>query len=173
MTQNISAKNAHNMLTQGDAILIDVREPDEFKIRHIPYAHSIPLSSVSNMMRFMDIPHDKKIIMQCLAGKRGEQACGIIHGNLKHDIFNIEGGLTAWEDSGLPVIGNKEPKFSIFRQVQMIMGSLIAFLIFLGFWGLTFMFALAGLFAFALAVAGFTGWCGLALLLNKMPWNKA
>lgn len=172
MTQNISAKEAHDMLVQGNAILIDVREPDEFKTRHIPYAHSIPLSGVSEMMSFMNIPQEKKIIMQCLAGKRGEQACGIIHNNANHDIFNIEGGITAWEESGLPVIGGAEPKFSIFRQVQMIMGALIATLVVLGFLGMTFMFALAGLFAAALAVAGFTGWCGLALLLRQMPWNK-
>ncbi|MGN7437690.1 MAG: rhodanese-like domain-containing protein [Alcanivorax sp.] len=172
MTHNISAKDAHDMLVQGGAVLIDVREPDEFKTRHIPYAHSIPLSTVSEMMGFMDIPQDKKIIMQCLAGKRGEQACGILRSDAKHEIFNIEGGIGAWESSGLPVIGGAEPKFSIFRQVQMIMGTLIAALVVFGFLGMTFMFALAGIFAAALAVAGFTGWCGLAILLRKMPWNK-
>jgi len=61
---------------------------------------------------------------------------------------------------------------SIFRQVQIIIGGLIAVLVVFGFLGLPFGFIGAGLLGFALFVAGLTGWCGLAMLLSKMPWNK-
>lgn len=55
----------------------------------------------------------------------------------------------------------------------MIVGSLVPVSVLLGFLGLTPTFALAGFFGLMLAFAGFSGWCGLALLLQRMPWNQA
>lgn len=55
----------------------------------------------------------------------------------------------------------------------MIVGSLVPVSVLLGFLGLTPAFALAGFFGLMLAFAGFSGWCGLALLLQRMPRNQA
>lgn len=173
MTKTITPKEAYEMLKNGEAILIDVREPDEFTKQHIAYAQSLPLGFLSDALFDFPFPGDRKIITQCLSGKRGESACAVLSTKgLPNEIFNIAGGITAWQNDGLPIIGGFTPKFSIFRQVQMIVGSLIMALIFLGFLGLTMAFAIAGLFAGALAFAGLTGWCGLAYLLQMMPWNK-
>lgn len=173
MTKNISPKEAYEMLRNSEAILIDVREPDEFLKQHIAFAQSLPLGMFSDLLSDFPFPQDRKIIMQCLGGKRGENACTILSTRgIPNEIYNISGGITAWQNEGLPIIGAFTPKFSIFRQVQMIVGSLIMALIILGFWGLTMAFSIAGLFAGALAFAGFTGWCGLAYLLNMMPWNR-
>lgn len=173
MTKNITPKEAYEMLRNGEAILIDVREPDEFQKQHIAFAQSLPFGILPNLLPDFPFPHDRKIIMQCLGGKRGENACAILSTRgLPNEIYNISGGISAWQNDGFPVIGAFTPKFSIFRQVQMIVGSLIAILIMLGFFGLTIAFAIAGLFAGALAFAGITGWCGLAYLLQMMPWNK-
>lgn len=173
MSYNITPQQAYEWLKNGEAVLIDVREPEEFMDRHISYAQSLPLSCLSDSIADIHFPHDRKVIMQCLAGRRGETACGVLSGrNLANEIFNIEGGISAWESAGFPVIGVKQPKFSIFRQVQMIVGSLILALIILGLWGVTLALVLAGVFAGALMFAGITGWCGLAMLLQRMPWNR-
>lgn len=173
MTQSINPHDAYEALKNGDAILIDVREPDEFRQCHISFAQSVPLGMLNNGMNGLYFPAGRKVIVQCLGGKRGENACAVLqaHG-IENPIFNITGGINAWQAAGLPVIGGAQPKFSIFRQVQMIVGTLIFMLVLLGFAGITLAFALAGLFGGALALAGLTGWCGLAMLLNKMPWNK-
>lgn len=171
--QNISPKQAYEWLQSGEAVLIDVREPDEFASEHIYYAVSVPLGQVQRVVKDMHVGENTKIIMQCLKGKRGEQACCVMgECGDSRAFYNITGGIDAWKEAGLPVIGNSGPKISIFRQVQMIVGSLIFLLVLLGLAGLTFGFILAGIFAAALAFAGFTGWCGLAMILRKMPWNK-
>lgn len=171
MSNTITAKQAEEWLKAGQGVLIDVREPDEFKGEHIAYALSVPLAQVGSVVGAMELPADRKLITQCLAGKRGEQACATLAGadSVPHEVFNIEGGINAWKEAGLPVVssgGAGGPKISIFRQVQIIMGFLIAALIIFD------MPVLAAIFALALGVAGVTGWCGLAMALHKAPWNK-
>lgn len=170
--RNISPKEAYDMLQSGKAVLIDVREPDEFSAEHIVYASSVPLGMVGSVLKTMQVPSDIKIIMQCLKGRRGEQACFVMKDCDTRDYLNIEGGIDAWKSAGLPVIGQGGPKISIFRQVQIIIGALIGLLILIGMMGLTIGFIIAGFLAAALFFAGLTGWCGLAMLLRRMPWNK-
>ena len=175
MAENISPKQAHDLLSSGEAILIDVREPDEFAENHIAYAASVPLSSLDSIFQNMHIPESRKIIFQCFKGARGEKACVLMKGKGQclNEVYNIEGGISAWEQAGLPVIAKaKKAAISIFRQVQIIVGGLIALLIIIGLTGISLAFIIAGLLAAALFTAGITGWCGLALLLSKMPWNK-
>ncbi len=173
MTHNITPQKAYEYLKTGKAVLIDVREADEFKSRHIAYAQSIPLSSIVDNIQNIDIPEDKIIIMQCRSGKRGEQACAIASSHkLKNEIYNIDGGIDAWDKAGLPIIRNAQTTISIFRQVQIIVGLLIVSLISIGLLGFNLAFTVAAIIAGALMFAGITGWCGLAQLLNKMPWNQ-
>ena len=171
---NISAQQAHAWLSNGEALLIDVREADEFKSEHIACAASAPLSRLKETLSLMHIPNNRKIIFQCMRGKRGEQACSLLPRDDKEsEIYNIEGGIEAWKEAGLPVVSYTGPKISIFRQVQIIVGALVALSVLGGFAGYTFLFAFAGVMGAALAFAGITGWCGLAVLLAKAPWNKA
>lgn len=173
---NITPKDAFEALKTGKAVLIDVREPDEFKAEHIAFAYSLPLSAMEkNFESFaLSLSPETHIFMQCLRGARGQQACMRVSAldRLENPVFNIEGGLTAWKENGLPVIGAGGPKFTIFRQVQMIVGALVALMVMLGFAGITLAFMIAGILGAALFFAGVTGWCGLALLLARMPWNK-
>lgn len=173
MTQTTTPQEAANWLASGDAILIDVREPDEFREEHIAYANSLPLSDLENSFTRLNIPVTRKIIFQCLKGSRGEKACVNIRtcSDCKNEIYNLEGGITGWKEAGFPTV-RVSSSLSIFRQVQIIVGGLVAFFTFLGFTGLTPGFVLAGLLGAALFVSGLTGWCGLALILKKMPWNK-
>ena len=175
--QNITAQEAYHWLTTGAALLIDVREPDEFMAEHIPHALSLPLGNVAHSFPLLGLPKGTKIIFQCLRGKRGETACAAVstlQEAAAYEIYNIEGGLTAWKEAGLPLIssGKSGPKISIFRQVQMIVGALILLLIVLGFSGSPLAFVLAGLLGAAFFMSGLMGWCGLALLLAKAPWNR-
>ncbi|CDZ50830.1 rhodanese-like domain-containing protein [Neorhizobium galegae] len=174
-TRTVSATQAADWLAAGDAILIDVREPDEFRAEHIAAAASLPLGTVGDLRQNLKVPENRRIVVHCLKGGRGERACRKLEDILPaHRIYNLEGGITAWKQVGLPVVGLATGKGrpSIFRQVQIIVGSLVLLSVALGFLGLTPAFALAGFFGFMLAFAGFSGWCGLALLLQRMPWNR-
>lgn len=172
----INATDALKMLQSGEAVLIDVRNPEEFRDEHIAYALSVPLDIIETGFGALNIPPDRTILFHCLKGARGQMACERVNGlgTCQNEIKNIEGGINAWKDAGLPVIAEriKKTSLSVFRQVQMIVGILIALCIALGFAGLTLGFIIAGFFGAALFIAGLTGWCGLAMLLQRMPWNR-
>jgi rhodanese-related sulfurtransferase len=168
--KNISPQDARAMVALDEALLIDVREPGEFATKHIPGATLLPLGKVTAS----DLPKtDKKIIIYCLKGGRGNSACNKITSEDESlTIFNIEGGITAWEQAGLPVKQGDRTVLPLDRQVQLTIGSAVllgslathfidpAFLIIPAFFG-------AGL-----TFAGASGFCGLARVMAKMPWNQ-
>lgn len=177
MTATLTPKQAQDWLASGQAVLIDVREPAEFSSAHIPYALSAPLAQAAEVLGRMDLPADRKIIFQCQKGGRGGQACAAVGHAAPggQPVFNLEGGIEAWTAAGLPVVGATAgaPRLSLFRQVQIVVGLLVVAGVATGFLVHPAGFAVAGLFGAALATAGVTGWCGLALLLNRAPWNRA
>ncbi|PCI57231.1 MAG: sulfurtransferase [Alphaproteobacteria bacterium] len=176
MRQMINIIDAEALIKDGKAVLIDVREPEEFMAEHISYAMSVPLSSLEDGFQMLNIPKNITIILQCLKGSRSQMACDRIQGlnSCKNKILSLDGGIEAWKKNGFPVIGVPSPssELSIFRQVQIIVGFLVAICVLFGFLGITEAFIFAGALGSALFLAGITGWCGLAMILSKMPWNK-
>lgn len=172
----VNAQQAKEMLDKNEVILIDVREKDEFEAEHIAGAKFFPLSNFSYDVSKID-SSGKKIIFQCKAGGRSAKACDIAKNVLGSDeIYNLEGGIGAWKAAGFNTetpSNKKACTISIFRQVQIVVGALVFVSILLGLSGFTGFYYLAGALGLALFIAGFTGWCGLAILLNKMPWNKS
>ena len=70
----ITATQAYALLEKGEAVLIDVRDADEFKQEHIPYALSLPLSTLDESFDKLNIPAGKTVIMHCLKGMRGQKS---------------------------------------------------------------------------------------------------
>jgi rhodanese-related sulfurtransferase len=172
--QNVSAVEAKKLLEAQEAIIIDVRENEEYSSEHIEGALHIPLSEVSGKIK--SINTDKKIIFQCRSGGRGGKACEIAKNFVDGEsIFNLEGGITAWKAAGYKVEAAKDCKpcsISIFRQVQIIIGALTFIFIMLGMFSSEIFLYFAAALSFALFISGLTGWCGLAMLLQKMSWNN-
>ena len=81
------------------AVLLDVREPDEWDDGHAPDAISVPMSSIA----IEDIPAGRPIYVICRSGNRSGR---VVEALLANDIecFNVTGGMIAWADAGLPVI---------------------------------------------------------------------
>ena len=154
---------AARLLQNGAAILIDVREPNEFQQAHIAQAASIPLSRIADDLDLSMVPLDRAIIFQCQKGARGDKACTLARkAGSGHTIYNLDGGIEAWQQARLPVVAAKQgtAALPIFRQVQIAVGLLVVLSV------------LAALISAMFALAGITGWCGLALLLARMPWNR-
>ncbi|MBD9373333.1 rhodanese-like domain-containing protein [Rhizobium sp. ARZ01] len=176
MTNSIGASKAAEWIASGDAVLIDVREPDEFRAEHIASAASLPLSALGAQLAKLQIPAGRKVIFQCQMGGRSQKACQLAKERGEYIIYNLEGGINGWKAAGLPVVGTAnqgKATPSIARQVQMTVGTFILAAVIAGFSGWTPGFALAGFFGFMLAFAGITGWCGLAMMLSRMPWNRS
>lgn len=168
---NIDATTLRRWLSNDEAILIDVREPVEYSAAHIVEAKNIPLGQLPS-----HLPIDcggKKLVFHCRSGGRSQQACQVFAKNHPDaPVFNLDGGLLSWETNGLDVLRSGKDVLPLDRQVQLTIGLLlIAFSVLSYFISPTFIILL-GLLGVGLSIAGVTGYCGLAILMAKMPWNQ-
>jgi rhodanese-related sulfurtransferase len=86
---------------EGGALLLDVREDDEWQSGHAPGARHLPLGRLS--AEVTSLPTDRPIVAICRAGGRSEQATiALIRAG--YDIVNMSGGMRAWEAAGQPVV---------------------------------------------------------------------
>jgi rhodanese-related sulfurtransferase len=85
---------------ENGAVLIDVREQNEFDEARVPGATLIPLSEFAQ--RFEEMPKDQEIVLMCAGGVRSAQAAQFAaqHG---FKLTNLEGGINAWQAQGLPI----------------------------------------------------------------------
>lgn len=107
MVEELSPKECLKLIESDDAILIDVREADEFMNSHIPYAMSIPMSLIDGMFHHLNFSADKAIIFQCKMGGRSKRVCDYVTTipDMKdRRIINMAGGIQTWNDEGLIVI---------------------------------------------------------------------
>ena len=81
-------------------------------------------------------------------------------------------GIEAWKKQGNSIYSSSKSKLSLFRQVQIIIGTAVAILSYFAYFkGITILSLFAGFIGTALAFAGIFGFCLLATALSKMPWN--
>ena len=169
----MTVEELENKLQLSEVILIDVREPDEFANEHIPNAISIPMDVVDENIDIF--PSDKKIVFQCKSGDRAKIVCSRCSDKSRECSFYIlEGGIESWKNQGKKLISSNQKTFKLplMRQVQICAGSLVLLGVILGFIVNTNWFYLSGFVGAGLIFAGISGFCGMAVLLSKMPWNK-
>lgn len=155
-------------------VILDVREKDEFTTEHIPGSILCPMSEVPVLAPGIlnNIQADDVVVM-CRSGRRAGLVLKDLQGLAKPGcrVSVYDGGILKWKSEGKPVVTQGRGRLPIMRQVQAIAGGLVL----LGVLGSIFVNpALIWISAFVgagLMVAGLTGFCGMAILLQKMPWN--
>lgn len=90
------------MLDGGTALLVDVREPDEFTAGHIKGAVNLPLSGFSPDK--LPAADGKTVVLQCAGGKRSGMALDRCANAQAVIDTHLGGGLSAWRASGLPIV---------------------------------------------------------------------
>ncbi|MGQ3481941.1 sulfurtransferase TusA family protein [Paenibacillus sp. TY11] len=75
-------------------ILLDVREPAEFALKHIPGSKHIPLGELEN--RLTELNLDKEIVVICQAGARSEMACQLLVGKGATNVKSVLLGMSEW-----------------------------------------------------------------------------
>lgn len=91
---------------QAGAIVVDVREPDEYVAGHVPSARPIPLMDVPE--RIDEIPTDVPVLVICASGGRSRRAADFLI-EQGVDAVNVAGGTRGWIDSGRAVVTGDEP----------------------------------------------------------------
>ena len=106
---SVDVKQAAEM--QGDdggALIIDVREPNEYAQIRARGAVLLPLGRLNN--RTKDLPRDREILLMCRTGARSANATQFLAANGFENVTNVNGGIMAWYQAGLPTTsGAAEP----------------------------------------------------------------
>jgi rhodanese-related sulfurtransferase len=163
------AEVAERIAKRG-AALVDVREPDEFRRRHVPGALSHPLSGLD--AAGLNVGPAREVIFTCKSGMRTAAACERLAEAVGGPALVLEGGLDAWAAAGLPIAEDRRQPIEIMRQVQIAAGGLVLAGVTLGFLVHPAFFGLSAFVGAGLAFAGLTGFCGMARLLALAPWNR-
>jgi len=168
--KEVDPKTLADWLRQDRAVLIDVREPDEYAREHIAGARLVPLSGFDAS----DFAHEhgKIAVFHCNSGNRTGQAAQRLLATSFAEVYHLTGGLQGWRKAGLPVHANRKAPLPIQRQVQITAGSLVVLGVVLGVLVNPWFYALSGFVGAGLTFAGVTGTCALASLLGLMPWNR-
>lgn len=166
----ISAAALKQKLDSGDAVLIDIRESDEHAREHIIGARLAPLSAID--AHDFDRDKQKIAVFHCKSGMRTQANAARLLAKDFREAHFLEGGIEAWKAAGFPVHANRKAPLEIMRQVQIAAGALILLGVALGAFVNPLFYVLSGFVGAGLLFAGATGWCGMALLLKTMPWNR-
>ncbi|EPQ0971878.1 rhodanese family protein [Citrobacter farmeri] len=167
----ISPRDAKARIEQG-ARLIDIREADEYLREHIPQAHLAPLSALEQG-GFPARLQGEPVIFHCQSGKRTQSNAAKLQAlAAPAEALLLEGGIDGWKAAGLPTAEDKSQPLPLMRQVQIAAGGLALLGVVLGYSASSGFFLLSGFVGAGLLFAGLTGFCGMARLLDKMPWNR-
>lgn len=83
------------------ALIVDVRELREFESLRAPGAALLPLSEF--VARYPELPQDRQLLMLCRSGARSWRAATFLVQQGFAGVANVEGGMIAWTNAGLPV----------------------------------------------------------------------
>lgn len=168
--KSISPAEARRLIDEG-AVLVDIRDADEHAREHIPGAHHVPLTQIEDA-GLPSADGERAIIYHCRSGARTAANAETLRAAAQCDAYLVEGGLDAWRQAGLPVHIDRKQPLPLMRQVQIGAGGLVVLGVVLGYAVSPWFFLLAGFVGAGLMQAGMTGWCGMANMLQLMPWNR-
>lgn len=162
----VTPAEAQRLIRDG-VKLIDIRDPDEYARAHIPGAANLPMAAIDRLDT-----GGRAIMFQCRSGARTEANAARLAAAAGAPCYAIAGGIEAWRREGLEVASDRRQPLELMRQVQLAAGGLVLLGVALGFLADPRFFILSGFVGAGLTVAGATGWCGMAGLLRRMPWNR-
>jgi sulfur-carrier protein adenylyltransferase/sulfurtransferase len=106
--KQIDIDEARRMLDKPGTVLIDVREPDEWRQGHIPQAVGISRGFLELRVEEKVPDHQTPVILQCASGTRSLLAARTLRELGYEHVYNLTGGFNAWKDRGLPFIADRQ-----------------------------------------------------------------
>jgi rhodanese-related sulfurtransferase len=103
VARNIAPADALALVKARQNIyLLDVRTPQEFQQARIAGAHLIPIDQL--MQRVGELPQDRPILVYCAVGSRSAQVFSFLARRGYAEVYNLDGGISAWAAKGYPVV---------------------------------------------------------------------
>ena len=97
----LSPRDVAARLESGRAVLVDIREPDEFAQEHLPGAVLAPLSTFEQA--HLGITAEAEVVFMCRSGARTGANCDRLAARVDGPAYVLDGGLMSWKAAGLPV----------------------------------------------------------------------
>lgn len=94
---------ALQLINHKDAVVLDVREADEVKAGRLLNAKHIPLGKLRERIGELERFRDKPLVVVCRSGSRSATACALLTREGFTQVYNLSGGIMAWQKAGLPV----------------------------------------------------------------------
>ena len=94
---------ALQLINHKDACVLDVREADEFGSGHLLNAKHIPLAKLRERIGELERCRDKPVVVVCRSGQRSATACMLLGREQFTQVYNLAGGVLAWQKANLPL----------------------------------------------------------------------
>ncbi|MCU7920131.1 MAG: rhodanese-like domain-containing protein [Candidatus Thiodiazotropha sp. (ex Epidulcina cf. delphinae)] len=91
------------LINHQDAVVVDIRPAADFHKGHIINALNIPSNGFANQMGILDKHKDKPIIVSCRSGAQSSSTCQQLKKAGFDQVFNLKGGILAWQNANLPI----------------------------------------------------------------------
>ena len=98
----VGTLQATRLINDQDAVIVDVRPSAEYAAGHLPNARNIAADELAK--RAGDLPKGKPVIVVCGTGNRAGRAATALRAAGRQDVFCLEGGVSAWQQAGLPLV---------------------------------------------------------------------
>lgn len=157
-------------LAAGNVTLVDVREWPEFAAGRVAGSRLIPLGDISARSGEIDTSRDVFVI--CRTGRRSAEAAKRLRSLGFENVVNVAGGFDAWKKERLPFERDERAPWSIERQVRFTAGLIVLAGVLLSLLVHPYFIAITAFIGFGLAFSSVIDWCGMGILLSKMPWNR-
>ncbi|MFG3283369.1 rhodanese-like domain-containing protein [Streptomyces sp. NPDC048111] len=105
-TARVTPAQARQRITDGDAVLLDVREQVEWRAGHAPGAVHVPLSRLVAGTALPAAAEGRPLVVICRSGHRSQQAAKLLT-ERGLDAADVKGGMNAWASAGLPVVDDR------------------------------------------------------------------
>jgi rhodanese-related sulfurtransferase len=104
---SVDPTGATDLINRRDALVVDVRPAADFAKGHIVNAVNIPINGFKNQIGTLQKHKDKPIVISCRSGSQSSLACRQLRKEGFEDVYNLRGGVLAWQSANLPLTRKK------------------------------------------------------------------
>ena len=101
--KEVDCTAALQLINHKNALVLDVREDDEYKAGHVLHSRQISLGKLNQRLGELEKYKDQPIVVICRSGNRSGMACAMLGKQGFTQAYNLGGGVIAWQKANLPL----------------------------------------------------------------------
>ncbi|MEL7292773.1 MAG: thiosulfate sulfurtransferase GlpE [Pseudomonadota bacterium] len=102
--KHIDVSGAQALLTQGQAHMVDIRDPQSFAVNHAQHAFHLTNDTMVTFMN--EVEFDQPVLVMCYHGISSQGAAQYLVNQGFEQVYSVDGGFEAWHRAGLPTESN-------------------------------------------------------------------